>query len=217
MGMIDANTAAQLKQLFSGITNPVGLKLFKSDVGCRYCSHTHQLMEEVAGFSEHLKLEVFDMAEHKDLAEQYHIDRAPALVIQGAEDEGVRFYGIPAGHEFATIVEAVLDYGMGRGLDLADSTVKALGQVQKPMRIQVFVTPTCPYCPNAVRLAHKFARASKHIIGEGVEVSEFPDLIEKYSVQGVPKTVVNDAVEFVGAHPEESALQYVLEAAKIGG
>ena len=83
------------------------------------------------------------------------------------------------------------------------------------MKIQVFVTPTCPYCPAAVRMAHKLAMANPNIYGEAVEATEFPALSQKFYVMGVPKTVINEgAVQFEGAYPEDDFVEKVLEAYK---
>lgn len=63
-----------------------------------------------------------------------------------------------------------------------------------------------------MRVAHLFAQASAHIRAEAIEASEFPELIQKYTIQGVPKTVINEQVEFVGSQPEQAVLKHVLEA-----
>jgi predicted DsbA family dithiol-disulfide isomerase len=55
---------------------------------------------------------------------------------------------------------------------------------------------------------------NEHVTADVVEVSEFVELAQRYNVQGVPKTVVNDTVEFVGALPEPRFVQQVLQAAE---
>lgn len=62
------------------------------------------------------------------------------------------------------------------------------------------------------RLAHAMAMVNPRIVAEVVEVSEFPHLAQRYRVMGVPKTVINDRVEFTGAVPEEAFLAYVQQA-----
>ena len=59
------------------------------------------------------------------------------------------------------------------------------------------------------RLAHKMAIANSHIVADVVEVSEFPDLAQRYMVRGVPKTVINDSVEFLGNVPEATFVEYI--------
>src|SRR3972149_2364267 len=80
--------------------------------------------------------------------------------------------------------------------------------------IQVFVTLTCPYCPIAAGLAHKFAIESNKVKSDVIEVSEFPHLGQKYSVMGVPKIVINERTELVGAVPEAQFVAHILQTAK---
>jgi predicted DsbA family dithiol-disulfide isomerase len=65
-------------------------------------------------------------------------------------------------------------------------------------------------------LAHKLAIENEHITADVIEVSEFIDLAQRYRVQGVPKTVINDRVEFAGALPEPRFVQQVLQALDTG-
>ncbi len=74
----------------------------------------------------------------------------------------------------------------------------------------MFVTPTCPHCPRAVTLAHRLAVESPHITATCVEATEFIDLSRKYRVTGVPKTVVNDSIEILGALPEDAFVRALL-------
>ena len=86
-------------------------------------------------------------------------------------------------------------------------------RITEPVHFQVFVTPTCPYCPQAVRLAHKFAMESELITADMVEAVEFPQLANKYAVHGVPRTIINETVHQEGAAPEPLMLAKLLEAA----
>jgi predicted DsbA family dithiol-disulfide isomerase len=81
------------------------------------------------------------------------------------------------------------------------------------VHVQVFVTPTCPYCPTVARLAHQAAVENENVIADVVEVSEFPDLAAQYHVRGVPKVVMNDTLELVGAQQEAAFVEALLEAA----
>jgi glutaredoxin-like protein len=103
----------------------------------------------------------------------------------------VRYFGIPAGYEFSTLVEDLIDVSKGT-TKLREKTREILATVDQDLHIQVFVTPTGPYCPRAARLAHQLVIENEHITADVVEVSEFIDMAQHYRVQGVPKTVVND-------------------------
>jgi protein-disulfide isomerase len=86
--------------------------------------------------------------------------------------------------------------------------------LDKPLHLQVFVTPTCPYCPRAVLLAHQMAMENPVMIrAEGVEATEFPDLANRFHVRGVPQTVINDGSGMVvGAVPEQHLLAEIQRA-----
>ncbi len=215
---------AARKKFESDLVNPVQLILFTQEPSrlvvpdhlrgqeCLYCKETRQLLEEVSGLSDKTTLTVFDFTADQEKAKEFGVDKIPGLVIRNSEDFGIRFFGIPSGYEFMSLIEAVTDVSRGR-TSLNPKTREALRTLQADVRIQVFVTPTCPYCTMAVRFAHQFAMESPRVRGEMVEASEFPHLAQKYHVFGVPKTVINETVFVEGAVPEEVLLEHVLKAA----
>lgn len=185
---------------------------------CTYCKETRELAEELAATSPKISLEVHDFHAEPEVAQKYRVDRIPALALLGPDgwDPGVRFFGIPAGYEFATVVTDLVFLSRMR-TDLSPSTVEALKNLESPAHIMVFVTPTCPYCPRAASLAHQMAMASDLVTAEAIEATEFPHLANRYNVYGVPKVVINDRVEFEGALPEEAFLDFVIHAARSSG
>lgn len=179
---------------------------------CFFCQETKQLLEEVKALSDKIELLVYDYTADKEKAAEYKIDKIPATVIMGDKDCGIRFYGIPSGYEYTSFVEAIADVSRQR-TELSPQTKDALKSIAKNIHIQVFVTPTCPYCTTAVRLGHQFALESPWIQADMVESTEFPHLANRFNVYGVPKTVVNETISFEGAVPEEEFLAQVLKAA----
>ncbi len=193
------------------LTEPVTIKLFTQSSHCQFCHETRKLLEEVADLSEKIELQVHDLVDDKEIAEEYGVRRIPATVIMGRVDYGIRFYGIPSGYEFNTLVEDIVAVS-NEAPGLSDAVMQKLERVQEPVHMQVFVTPTCPYCPAAVRTAHAFAMASEKITADMVEAVEFPQMTQRYNVMGVPKTVINETTELEGAAPEELVVAKVLEA-----
>lgn len=181
---------------------------------CFFCRETKQLLEEVKGLSDKIELVVYDFIADKEKAAEYGIDKIPGTLIMGEKDYGIRFFGIPSGYEYTSLIEAITDVSRRR-TELSQPTREALQTIDKAVHIQVFVTPTCPYCTTAVRLGHQFAMESSWIKADMVESTEFPHLANKFNVYGVPKTVVNETVTFEGAVPEEEFLARVLEAASL--
>ena len=133
--------------------------------------------------------------------------------MEGTRDYGIRFFGIPSGYEFSSLIEDIMVVSKDR-TDLTDETRQRLKKLSRPVHIQVFVSVTCPYCPRAVSLAHKLAYESDSIRADMVEISEFTHLAHKYDVFSVPKVVINEVIQFEGVLPEPAFVSKVMEAVK---
>ncbi len=108
---------------------------------CMYCKETGELLEEVASLSDKIEVEVHDLLKDEAVAKQYGIEKIPAVIITGRNKGKIRFFGIPSGYEFASLVEVIKDVSKGSS-DLTEATKKEIGKVANPLHIQVFVTPT---------------------------------------------------------------------------
>jgi glutaredoxin-like protein len=217
MSLISKKDADFLRQEFdSNLVEPVKMVMFTQSMECQFCAETRQIVEEIADLSESVTAEIVDFVEDKAIAELYGVDKIPAIAIVRVEDGeekdfGVRFYGIPSGYEFTSIIEDIIDVSKGDS-GLQPKSKEAVAGITEPVHFQVFVTPTCPYCPQAVRLAHKFAIESELITADMIEAIEFPHLANKFSVYGVPRTVINEKIHQEGAVPEPMMLAKLLEA-----
>jgi glutaredoxin-like protein len=198
-------------QLAENMVNPVKIIMFTQEMECRFCSETRQLISELATLTDMIKVETHDFVADAAMAKELGIDKVPALIIMGEKDYGIRFYGFPYGYEFQTLMADLVIVSRGK-TDLTEETKTKLREIKTPVHIKVFTTLTCPHCPAAASMAHKFAMENDLIKAEAIDTSEFPQLAVKYSVMGVPKIVVNEKVEFVGAVPENVFLEHVLLA-----
>jgi glutaredoxin-like protein len=209
--MLPDDVKAQVRETLADLENPVHLILFTQTLECMYCRENKQLMEDVAGLSDLVDVTVYNFVTDADKAQEYGVDKIPATVIVGEEDYGIRFYGIPAGYEFTTLIHTIRMIGAA-GSQLDEQTRAALDALTEPVHLQVFVTPTCPYCPQAVALGFEMAYASPNVRADGVESSEFPHLAVKYQVAGVPRTVINETTHLEGAAPPDMLLEKIQEA-----
>jgi len=180
---------------------------------CMFCKETKELLTQIVALSDNLELILYDFVADKDKADDYGIDKIPATLIHGKKDYGIRFFGIPSGYEYMSLVEAITDVSKNES-SLKQQTIETLQSINKDVHIQTFVTPTCPYCTMAVRLGHQFAIVTPRIKSDMVEATEFPHLIQKYNVVGVPKTIINETHAIEGAIPEEMFLEQILKAVK---
>lgn len=215
MALLDDEDRRVVKEhLEESLFSPVTLLYFTQETECQSCADAKEVLREVADLSEKVKLEVHSFIADKEMAEKYGIDKIPGTAVMSDADYGVRFFGIPSGYEFTSLIEAIVDVSQGTS-DLAEETREALKEIMEPVHMQVFITPTCPYCPGAVRLAHSMAVASEWISADMVEAVEFPQLANKYQVYGVPKTIINEEVSVEGAVPEEVLVARILQAIEI--
>lgn len=210
--IMDDNTRDQVREQFESLTGPVRLMVYTHEdasVQPNYSAETRQIAEEVATLSDLITVDALDISQVNGIA----ADKAPAIAVLGEDDAdyGIRFYGIPSGYEFMSLLDSINLVSTGDA-ELSDETVAYLDNLTEPVHFQVFVTPTCPYCPSAVTLAHRMALASDMVRADMVEATEFPDLSMQYHVMGVPRTVINEDTFIEGAAPEPMILGKVQEA-----
>lgn len=212
MNLIPDEQREQIENELAGkLINPVGLIMFTQEMKCKFCDETKQLVSELSELSEKIHAEFHDFVADSQLAQEYGVDKIPAIIIRTEKDYGVRFYGFPYGYEFQTLMEALSSVSRGT-TNLSDQTKQKLHEINVPVTIKVFTTLTCPHCPAAATMAQKFAIENDLIRAEAINANEFPDLAMKYGVMGVPKIVINEKIEFVGAAPEEAFLEQILKA-----
>ena len=214
MSVVPELRLKQLKtDLAEKLVNPVTLIVFTQELECDYCRETRELVQDLSSLNDKIKVEIYDQIKDKQKASEFGVDKVPAIVVVGPKGQRVTFYGIPAGYEFGTLLKDIVQISKGE-TELSAETRKVLSTVKRPVHIQVFATPTCPYCPGAVSLAHQFAMENPNIRSDMIEIAEFPQLAIKYNVMGVPKTVINETIELVGLQPEEELIRRVSTATR---
>jgi len=148
--MIPQKDRENLKALFaSGLAGPVQCTFFTQQqsalaapgVECEYCKETRELLEEVVALTSLVSLDTHDFVTEAALAKTHGVDRIPAIELKGKAKGRVRFFGVPAGYEFSTLVEDLLDVASGQ-TKLSAATKAQLATLTQPVHLQVFVTPT---------------------------------------------------------------------------
>ncbi len=201
----------EIQQILGKLTSPVKLFFFTQKNACPLCVHQQELLEELVSLSSKLELKVYDFVLNGDQVSGYRIDKIPATAVMGKKDYGIRFYGVTAGYEFTSLIEAIMMVSTGRS-GLTPEVEKLVRVIREPVHMQVLVTLTCPYCPKMVRVADQFAFVNDNIRADMVESSAFVHLVQKYSVTGVPRTIINESYAFDGALPETAVYLEILKA-----
>ncbi len=141
MGLIRDEDVVEIRRRLEAMAEPVKLVHFTQELNLEYGRETKQLLEELAGLSDKLSLETYNFVIDKDKAAEYGVDKVPATVVRNGRACGIRFYGIPAGYEFATLLDAILSVSRGES-GLSEETKEKLKAITQPVHLQVFVTPT---------------------------------------------------------------------------
>ena len=144
--LLNEQIREQIKEVFTGLQKPVQVLFFTSAEGCDYCPDTQQLLEEVTALSDLLDLSVYDLQKDQAVAQEYKIDKAPGFTIAAKDGEnlvdyGIRFFGIPSGHEFTSLINDLVMVS-ARNSGLSQDTTDFLKTLTQPVLLQVFTTPT---------------------------------------------------------------------------
>lgn len=210
MSLFDSKIEEQLRSILGQMQKKVQLVFFSQEIECQSCHDAHQFVKEIAALNDKLSMDVLNLVVDKDKAAQYQVDKVPAIVVldEAGVDTGIKFYGIPGGYEINSFLGAILSVS-GQKEALPDDLTKRISAISKPVHIQVFVTPSCPYCPAAVVTAHRLALENKNIRADMVESNAFVYLTVRYQVSGVPKIVINEKHELTGAQPITAFLDII--------
>jgi glutaredoxin-like protein len=179
----------------------VKIIFFEQSIGCETCAPTRRVLEQIVAENPDVALEVLNLVLDKQKAAEYGVDRVPAVIIAAAGRDRIRYYGAPLGNELPTLLQAINMAATGETA-LTEQSRALLKALSKPVALQVFFTPTCVYCPQMISLANQAAIESPLVTAVAIDATEFPDLVRRYKVNGVPKTVINDTTELLGAAPE---------------
>ncbi len=141
MKLLNKSLEKELKEVFHTMKDEVNVVLFTTQEDCETCEQTRSFMEELNKTGDKINFIHYDINEHPKAVDKYDIVRTPAIILESKQDgyKGVKFNGIPAGHEVNSFISSVLEVS-GVGEILPQSTLKRVDAIKKPVHIQVFVT-----------------------------------------------------------------------------
>lgn len=215
--ILDESVKQLVAQRFGELREPVTIRVFSTKDHCLLCNEMLQLVEEVGNLSDKIDVIHCECSEDHPEAKKYGIKRHPALVIEGDKDYGIKFFGVPAGKEFTTLIESIMIVS-ARTPVLSPEVIALAKKIDKPVNLKVFVTLQCPYCPAMVLRAHKLALLSDNISAEMIEASQFSELASHFDIYGVPNTIINNGISNVeGLVTEDILVKAILDALEKGG
>ena len=195
------NYANQIGEIFKKLPNEIHLFLFTNpgmdDV------FSQSIRQAVQAFRDLTSKIVFrEYAVNHELAQKWNVDTGPVLLFE-PDKYNIRWYGGPLGEEGRTFLELLIYLGLGKA-NLSEQSLQVLNKIQEPRQVKVFVSPTCPYCPQQAVNAVKAAIERPDIVSlELVDIQCRPDLADQYSAHSVPQAFANDVLIGMGAQTEE--------------
>jgi len=141
MGFLQARDEAAVKKEFERIGGPVKLTVFASELGGEHNSQTVALIREVAALSDQISVTVLNPHIEREQAAAYGVTESPVVVVEGAQDYGIRFLGTPAGYEFSNLIDSIIAVSTGEA-GVSEETKAGLAGLTEDVTIKVFATPT---------------------------------------------------------------------------
>ncbi|MEJ2520123.1 MAG: FAD-dependent oxidoreductase [Desulfuromonadales bacterium] len=191
----------QLKQTFEKLPNEIPIYMFvergRDDI---FSQTNRQIVRAFRELTPKITFREHDL-DH-ELAREWEVDHSPSLLI-APERVNIRWIGAPLGEEGRIFMETLIFVGLGKS-NLNDQTLKVLKKIDTPRRVKVFVSATCPYCPQqAVNAIRSAIERPDMVSVEIVDIQSAPDLADQYAAHSVPQTFANDILIGQGAQSEE--------------
>lgn len=199
----------EITKILSNMGGQIDVILFTSETGCFSCSKTETLIREIDQLSDKINLKVYDINKNKDVATNYNIELVPAIVVIGKEDYGIKHYGFPGGKEFSPLLEVMISSSMDRPV-VSEEITKKLDTIPNNVEVKIFVTPTCPSCPDMVRGAYYYSLVSDKVSTVTIMSNEFEEYSNKYKISAVPTVIFNEKFSREGQMAEETFVNYLV-------
>ncbi len=191
----------QLKATFERMPHDIPLYLFSTQGHDDVFTHANrQVIRAFRELSPKITLREYNL-DH-ELAKKWHVTSSPTLLI-APERYSIRWLGAPMGEEARTFLETLILVGMGNS-SISDQSANVVKKIDSPRNLKVFVSPTCPYCPQqAVNAVKAAVEMPEYVSLEIIDIQCEPELANQYSAQSVPQAFANDILIGQGAQPEE--------------
>ena len=191
----------QLKSTFEQMPNDMPLYLFvakgQEDV---FAQANRQIIRAFRELSSKITMREYDLSH--ELAQKWNVTSSPTLII-APDKYSIRWLGAPMGEEARTFLEILILVGLGQS-NLSDQSLKVIKKIDSPRNLKIFVSPSCPYCPQQAVNGAKAAIESPDFVSlEIVDIQSRPEMANQYAAQSVPQAFANDVLIGQGAQPEE--------------
>lgn len=158
------------------------------------------LILDIADLDERVNAEIYNKGENVEVENKIHADKYPVVALLDSDKKysGVKFHGVPGGHELNSFILAIYNLGSA-GQQISEETLNNIKKVDKDINIKVCVSLSCHLCPDVVVSAQRIAIENEKVEAEMIDISNFKEIKDKFKVMSVPAIIVNDEQIYFGA------------------
>lgn len=194
---INESVKQEITSVLGNIPNNIEISLVKGTENETECQEVEALFNSMATILPRLSVKIYDV--NSDFAQKNGIQRTPAFMVHAPEEtSSYVYYGVPASYEFSTLIEAIRTVG-NRMTDLSDTLKDQVKSIKKELKMDIFVTPTCSFCPGVVISAFRCAYENQNIKVKIIEGTHFSDLVQEKGIRSVPRGFINGASAIQGS------------------
>ena len=158
------------------------------------------LILDIADLDERVNAEVYNKGENVEVENKIHADKYPVVALLDSDKKysGVKFHGVPGGHELNSFILAIYNLGSA-GQQISEETLNNIKKIDKDINIKVCVSLSCHLCPDVVVSSQRIAIENEKVEAEMIDISNFKEIKDKFKVMSVPAIIVNDEQIYFGA------------------
>ena len=183
--MIDQSLLDAVKSYSENMTRPITFVLGSGEHSKR--AELIDFLTKIAGTTDKIN---FDSTANDDSLPSPISFKVVSHIDDVLTDTGIVFSGIPGGHEFTSLILAILQAG-GHTLKLDEGIQKLIKRFNKPLQFQTYVSLSCHSCPEVVQALNQFALLNDDISNEMIDGALFQEQVEANNIQGVPAVFLN--------------------------
>lgn len=200
-GFLGSQVEDNLRVAFDSLPNKVAVMLFTEKGQNDLLNQAAvDLLKSFNKISNKIEVSEFDLNGAE--AKKFGVNSSPTLIFD-PDRYSIRYLGVPFGEEARTLVGMILLLGFQTG-NLSEQSQKIMERINSKREVKVFVSPTCPYCPDQAINAVKAAIERPDVVSlEIIDIQSNQEIANRYSAFSVPQTFANEILIAYGAQSEE--------------
>lgn len=207
--LLNDQLRVQLKGILEKVENEVTLVSIV-DESNEKSLELRDLVLDISDLGSKVNCEIYLKGENLELENKIHADKYPivALLNMKREYTGVKFHGVPGGHELNSFILAIYNAG-GPGQQVSEEIIKSVKAIDKNVNIKVCVSLSCHLCPDVVASAQRLAIENENIEAEMLDIANFKEIKDKFKIMSVPAMIINDEKVHFGSKKIEEIIEAI--------